>query len=210
MNNKDYTEFEAKFYPVNKDEYRAKLQSVGAKLIIPERKMIRLVADYRDNPTLGNRECVRVRDEGNLIRLSFKSFADNAKEVSDQKEIETEVSDFDSTVKIFERLGLKFNRRQETMREEWSYKEVQITIDTWPGLSPVTEIEGDSEESVKEVSSVLGFDWSEKLIMPSSGLYAKVYGISDKEALEKISFISFENNPFNGFKKVWNPKTQTE
>jgi predicted adenylyl cyclase CyaB len=203
MNNKDYTEFEAKFYPVDKDKYRVKLQSIGAVLVVAERKMLRLVADYRDNPTLGNRECVRVRDEGNLIRLSFKSFADNAKEVSDQKEIETEVDNFSATVKIFERLGLKFNRRQETLREEWNYKGVQVTIDTWPGLLPFTEIEGDSEESVKEVSGVLGFNWSEKLIMPSSGLYAKTYGISDKEALEKISNISFKDVPFTNLKKIW-------
>jgi len=87
----DYTEFEVKFYPVDKEEYRKKLQQIGAKLLISERKMIRLVADYRDNPTLGNRECIRVRDEGGLVRLSFKSFAKNAKQLTDQKEIETEV-----------------------------------------------------------------------------------------------------------------------
>jgi predicted adenylyl cyclase CyaB len=210
ISRKDYTEFEAKFYPVDKDKYRAKLQSIGAMLVVPERKMLRLVADYRDNPTLGNRECVRVRDEGNLIRLSFKSFADNAKEVSDQKEIETEVDNFSATVKIFEKLGLKFNRRQETLREEWDYKGVQVTIDTWPGLTEFTEIEGNSEKEVKDVSKVLGFDWNEKLIMPASGLYARVYGISDKEALKKISNISFENIPFTDLKKVWTPKFQAE
>ncbi len=209
MKNKDYTEFEVKFYPVDKNKYRTKLQSIGAKLVVPERKMIRLVADYRDNPTLGNRECIRVRDEGDMIRLSFKSFVNDAKEVSDQKEIETEVDNFDATVKIFEKLGLKFNRRQETLREEWNYKGAQITIDTWPGILPLTEIEGNSEKEVKDISKVLGFDWNKKLIMPSSGLYAKVYGISDKEALEKISNISFEDVPFTDLKKVWDPKSQT-
>lgn len=203
MNDKDYTEFEAKFYPVNKKEYRKKLASIGAKLLIPERKMIRLVADYRENSMLGDRECIRVRDEGGLVRLSFKSFVNNAKEITDQKEIETEVDSFDATVKIFEKLGLKFNRRQETLREEWDYKGVQITIDTWPGLLTYTEVEGDSEREVKEISQILGFNWNEKLIMPASGLYAKVYGVSDREALEKISDISFENVPFKNIKKIW-------
>lgn len=152
----DYTEFEVKFYPVDKEEYRKKLQQIGAKLLISERKMIRLVADYRDNPTLGNRECIRVRDEGGLVRLSFKSFAKNAKQLTDQKEIETEVGNFDATVKIFEKLGIKFNRRQETLREEWQYKSAQITIDTWPSLLTYTEIEGDSEKTFTKLLKYLG------------------------------------------------------
>lgn len=204
MNNKDYTEFEAKFYPVNKEEYRKKLLSFGVKLVIPERKMVRLVADWRDNPILSQKECVRVRNEGGLVRLSFKSFANDAKKLTDQKEIETVVSDFDATVKIIEKLGLKFNRQQETLREEWGYKGVQITIDTWPGLLPFTEIEGESEKQVLEASRILGFNWKEKLILPASGLYAKVYDISDKVALEGISNISFENVPFRNLRKVWN------
>jgi adenylate cyclase class 2 len=196
-------EFEAKFYPVNKEEFRSRLQRIGAKLIVPERKMIRVVADWRNNPVLSNRECIRVRNEGDIIRLSFKAFADNAKEVTDQTEIETEVEDFDATVKILEHVGLKFSRKQETLREEWEYKSVQITIDTWPGLDTYTEIEGDSEISVKEVAADLGFEWNNKLVMPASGLYSKVYGISEEEALEGISYISFDNIPFKGMKKVW-------
>ena len=43
----DYIEFEAKFYPVDKEKYRKKLLSIGAKLVISERKMIRIVADDR-------------------------------------------------------------------------------------------------------------------------------------------------------------------
>jgi predicted adenylyl cyclase CyaB len=200
---KDYTEFEVKFYPVDKEEYRKRLLSIGAVLAIPERKMIRMVADYRENKMLADKECIRVRDEGGLIRLSFKSFVNDVSKITDQKEIETEVKDFDATIKIFEKLGLKFNRDQETLREEWDYKGVQITIDTWPGLDTYTEIEGYSEDSVKDVSALLGFNWEEKMIMPASGLYAKVYGMSDSEALEKISNITFANPPFKGKKKVW-------
>ena len=199
----NYTEFEAKFYPVDKEEFRKKLELIGAKKVIPERKMVRIVADWRDNPMLSKKDCIRVRNEGGLVRLSFKSFAENATKVTDQKEIETEVNDFYATVKILEKTGIKFNRRQETLREEWNYKGVQITIDTWPGLLTFTEIEGDSEESVKIMSAKLGFDWDKKLIMPASGVYAKVYGINEDIALQGISKISFENIPFQDKKKVW-------
>jgi len=46
--------------------------------------------------------------------------------------------------------------------------------------------------------------------MPASELYAKVYGMNDQEALEKISNISFENPPFENLPKVWDSKTQNE
>jgi adenylate cyclase class IV len=210
MTDIDFTEFEAKFYPVEKVEYRKKLSSVGAVLVIPERKMIRAVADGRVNPILEKNGYIRVRNEGNLIRLSLKKTADVGGKLSDQKEIDVKVSDFDKTVKIIEATGVKFNRLQETLREEWAFNGIQITIDTWPGLDTYSEIEAESEEKVKEMADMLGFDWNKKIITAAAELYVKVYGISIDEVLEKISNITFKNNPFTGMKKVWAPKTQQE
>lgn len=197
------TEFEAKFYPVNKEEYRKKLLSIGAKLAIPERKMIRTIADTRSNTVLKKDHYVRVRDEGNLIRLSLKVTADKEGKLDDQKETDVEVSDFDKTVQILEGVGIKFNRTQETLREEWEYKGAQITIDTWPGLDTYSEIETDSEEKVKEIALELGLDWEGKIITAAAEVYAKVYGIGIEEVLEKITNITFENNPFEGMEKMW-------
>ncbi len=106
-----YIEFEAKFYPVNKEEYRKKLQAIGAKLAIPERRMLRVVADKRVNPILAKNGYIRVRDEGNLIRLSLKFGAKESGKISDQKEIDVKVSDFNKTLKIIEATGVKFNRK---------------------------------------------------------------------------------------------------
>lgn len=209
-NNKDYTEFEAKFYPVNKEEYRKKLLSIGAKLAISERKMIRIVADHRENSVIKTHNALRIRDEGGVIRLSLKTSALDAGILTDQKEIDVEVSDFDKARLILESVGVVFNRRQETLREEWEYKGAQITIDTWPGLETYSEIEADSEEKVKEIAIDLGFNWDKKIIMAASDLYSKVYGMPKEEALEKVSFITFEDNPFKNTSKVWSPKTQTE
>lgn len=203
MNSKDYTEFEAKFYPVNKDEYRVKLQSIGAKLVISERKMIRVVGDRRANPILPEHANIRIRDEGDLIRLSLKVSAGGSGKVSDQKEIDVEVSDFDKTVKIIEATGIKLNRRQETLREEWEYGGAQITIDTWPGLDVYSEIEADSEEKVKEVAEELGFDWSKKIVVPAVEIYCKVYELDIEKVLDMTSDITFKNNPFENLKKVW-------
>ncbi len=210
MNSKDFTEFEAKFYPVNKEEYRAKLKSLGAILDISERKMVRFVGDRRVNSALPRHKNIRVRDEGNLIRLSLKTSAEQDDVLTDQKEIDVEVNDLNKTVQILEAAGIKFNRRQETLREEWQYKGAQITIDTWPGLDAYSEIEADSEEKIKEIAEELSFSWDKKIITPVTEVYCKVYGLDEEKVLVMISNISFENNPFEGMKKVWSPKNQRE
>lgn len=197
------TEFEAKFYPVNKKAYRKKLKSIGAKLIIPERKMVRIVADVRGNFELAKNGYIRIRDEGNLVRLSLKVTAGWKGKLTDQKEIDVEVSDFEKTKTILEASGINFNRRQENLREEWEYEGAQITIDTWPGLDVYSEIEADSEEKVKEIALKLGLDWNKKIIVPAADIYAKVYQLTIDEVLEKISNITFENNPFSGLTKKW-------
>jgi adenylate cyclase class 2 len=144
---------------------------------------------------------LRVRDEGHLIRLSYKTTAGNDGKLSDQKEVDVDVSDFEKTVKIIELLGIKFNRRQETLREEWEYKGAEITIDTWPGLDTYSEIEAHSEEQVKEIASELGFDWNKKTITAAAEIYERVYKIDIEEVLKMITDISFENNPFEGLEK---------
>ena len=168
--------------------------------------MIRIVADKRANPTVAKHGYVRIRDEGGVTRLSLKISAHEGGVLSDQKEIDVEVSDFEKTKEILEAIGVIFNRRQETLREEWIYKGAQITIDTWPGLATYSEIETTSEEKVKEIAGELGFDWYKKIILPAAEVYAMVYGMGMEEVLEKISNITFEDNPFKDLKKVWPQK----
>jgi len=137
------TEIEAKFYPVNKDTYRKRLRSIGAKLIIPERLMRRAIIDRRSHPEFVC-DYIRVRDEGNLVRLSAKVHTDQTGSLGDQKEIDVVVSDFDRTLQLFESMGYKFDHFMETLRETWAYQGAEITIDTWPCLQPLSEIEAKS------------------------------------------------------------------
>ena len=197
------TEFEAKFYPVDKDKFREKLKSVGAKLTIPERKMVRVIADRQANNFLNKSDYIRVRNEGNVIRLSYKRTANESGKLSDQKEIDVEVGDYDKTVEILKLIGVKFNKIQETLREEWLYKGAQITIDTWPGLETYSEIEAGSEREVKSFAHDLGLNWEGRIITTAAEVYAKVYGMSIEEVNRKISNITFDNNPFEGLTKKW-------
>ena len=80
-------EYEAKFYPVKKEEIRRKLKQMGAKLVFPERKMKRSIADNQVNIGL-KCDYIRVRDEGGLIRLSAKIHAEKGGKMTDQKEVD--------------------------------------------------------------------------------------------------------------------------
>ena len=196
------TEFEAKFYPVNKNQCRKKLKDLGAKLLIPERKMRTVLGDRRNNHQLGC-DYIRVRNEGNLIRLSAKIHADEGGKLIDQKETDVEVSDFDKTVEILKRSGLKLTYYQEKLRETWEFEGAMVTIDTWPGLEPILEIETNSEEGVREIAGKLSFRWDSKILTAAAEVFSKVYNLSIDEVLKKISNITFENNPFKGMKKEW-------
>ncbi|MEK7154908.1 MAG: CYTH domain-containing protein [Patescibacteria group bacterium] len=189
------TEFEAKFYPVNKDKYRQKLRSIGAKLIVPERKMRRAIIDALFHPEF-TCDYIRIRDEGNLIRLSAKTHANQTGKLSDQKEIDVEVSDYDKTIQILEQMGYKPERYQETLRETWEFEGAEITIDTWPGLDSYSEIEVKLEGQIKSIAEKLGFNWDKKIITAAIEIFAEVYQIGIDKALDMTSNISFENNPF--------------
>ncbi len=200
----DNTEFEAKFGPIDKEEYRKKLKSVGAKLVSPEHKMRRIIVDKRKFPQLFC-DYIRIRDEGDVVRLSAKTHAKEGGNLSDQKETDVTVSDFDKAKEIVEAMGFKFDKYQENLRETWEYKGAEITIDTWPGFDPYSEVEADSEENVKSISEELGLNWKTKRITAITEILAEAYGLSIDETLKKMEYLTFEKNSFEGMKRkeVW-------
>lgn len=195
------TEFEVKFYPVDKEEYRRKLIQLGAKCVISERKMRRSIFDGRNHPGQFKCDYIRVRDEGNLISMSGKTHAREGRNVSDQKETEIEVSDFDKAVEIVKLMGFEPDRYQETLRESWDFRGIEITVDTWPNLKPYTEIEAKSEDLVKDTAEKLGFKWENRIVTAAAEIMAKVYNLTIDEVLDKVTNITFENNPFEGLKR---------
>lgn len=195
-----HLEIEAKFYPVEPVKFRARLKRAGAKLMIPKRKMRRVLFGNEANPGIQG-SYIRVRDEGNLVRLSLKVHAQVGGKVTDQKEAEVEVSDFDKAVEIMKLAGLAQTNYQETYREEWRLKGAEVVIDWWPGLEPYCEIETDSEEKLEKLAGELGFDWAKKFPYPIEPVYKGVYGIAVEQVRKMIANLTFENNPFAGMKK---------
>lgn len=186
-------EYEATFTEIDKEKMRLKLKEVGAQLEKPEFLQRRTVFALPRNHNLKN-GWLRVRDEGDKITMSLK---DVGKNIEDQKEICLEINDYAEAVKLIDNLGFETKAYQETKRELWKIDGVEVTIDEWPFLDPLVEVEGNSKESVKRVSDKLGFDWADAKFCSADTLYKEKYGISEDIINNKTPKIVFDmNNPF--------------
>ena len=187
-------EYEATFPNINKDEMRERLKNAGAILVRPEFLQKR-IPFYLPKEKRSKYNFARVRDEGDKITMSFKSFGDG--KIEDQKEICLTVNSFDNAVEFLKQIGCKSKSYQESKREIWKLDNVEIMIDEWPFLEPFVEIEGKSETEVKSVSEKLGFDYSRALFCACDKLYREKYNLADNEIVNKALKIVFDmENPF--------------
>jgi adenylate cyclase class 2 len=183
-------EIEAKFLGVDKDEIRRKLEMMGASILRPEFDQKR-VNFYLPGDRKSPDSWLRIRDDGGEITLSLKEITGLG--ILDQKEISIKVDDFDNAERLLESMGCEKKKLIFTKRESWKLGDIEVTIDTWPFLEPFIEIEGPSEESVKNLAESLGFDFSEAVFGAVGKVYKDRFGISLDEIEEIVGNISFDN-----------------
>ncbi len=188
------TEFEATFIEINKDEIRARLEKAGAERIHPEFMMTREVFELPVGHEIKD-GWLRVRREYDKITMSLKVVSGG--QIDNQKETCLEVDNFDEAVDFLTSIGCRRKAYQETKRELWKLDGVEITLDEWPYLEPLVEVEGDSEEAVKEVSAKLGFDYHQAFFCSVDFLYNRKYGTPIEFINHHLDLISFSApNPF--------------
>jgi len=189
-----YTEFEATFTNIKKDDVRARLKNAGAKLIREEYVQKRVVFTLPAGHEIKG-GWLRVRDEGDKITMSLKIV--NGDKIEDQKETQLVVDSFDQAVDLLESLGCLKKAYQESKREFWELGNTEITIDEWPFLEPFVEIEGKSEEEIKSVAEKLDFDYKKAKFCAVDALYSEKYGISEDKINNHTPEILFgSKNPF--------------
>jgi len=187
-------EYEATFINIDKDQMRARLTGLGAKLIKPEFLQKRTVFNLPAGHEIKD-AWLRVRDEGDKITLSLKVV--DGKSIEGQKEICLQINDFATAVSLLEAIGCRSKAYQESKRELWQLGEVDITIDEWPYLEPLLEIEGPSELAVKEVTAKMKLDYTQALFCSVDEIYNMKYGVSRDQVNNHTPRITFyEPNPF--------------
>lgn len=187
-------EYEATFENINKDDVRKKLKDAGARLVKPECLHKRITFDLPSSIDIAH-SFIRVRDEGDKITMTLKVIEGNG--IEKMREINLDVGNMEKAEEMLIFLGCKKKAYQENKREFWMLGDVEITIDEWPFLEPIVEIEGRSENVVKETAKILGFDYKNALFGPITVSYAKKYNISADIINNKTPKIIFDmENPF--------------
>ncbi|HEU0085465.1 MAG TPA: class IV adenylate cyclase [Candidatus Paceibacterota bacterium] len=185
-------ELEAKFLNIDKESLRALLLAGGATLVHAERHMKRKNLDFPDRRLEKIGGWVRIRDEGDKVALSYKQI-DNLR-LEGTKEILVTVDDFEKTCNFLSAIGMTVKALQETKRERWEMEGVEVTIDTWPWIPSFVELEGKSEEALKNVAEKLGLNWTEAMHGSVESAYQKYYDIT-KEEFNKCEAITFIPTP---------------
>ena len=158
------TEYEVKFYLINKNELIKKLLTLNAKLNQKETLMRRFVY------SLGPQRWLRLRDEGNKVTLTIKE--EQKKSIEGMKEATLIINNnFDEAHNFLKNLNLSDEKYEENFRETWILNDSVITIDRWPNLDPFIEIEGTNAEQVTTVAHTLGFQMKDALYGTVTDLY---------------------------------------
>ena len=75
------------------------------------------------------------------------------------------------------KIGLQERNYQENKRHQFLLNGVEVDIDCWPLIPAYLEIEGESEEEIKKVASLLELNYSKAITMDVTDIYNKIYNI---------------------------------
>lgn len=120
----------------------------------------------------GQDEFIRLRTDGKRTTVAYKLRKDNGT-IKNTEEIEVETGNFERTKEFLDKILKAEQYYQENESERWTKGSVQVTIDRWPKVPPVMEVESDSEEEVRKVIKDLKIEGKEI----GNISWEKVYGM---------------------------------
>lgn len=148
-------EIEVKILNIDVSAVRKKLSSLNAKKTF-EGMMKTLVFDFSDERFKKNDELLRLRYEGDGVKLCYKG-AVKASRFKVREEKEIFVSDLERTRELLQSLGLKVVLEYEKHREEYALDNAKCVLDTYTSIPTYLEIEGNTEKIVEQLVLRLGF-----------------------------------------------------
>lgn len=167
-------EIEARFLDIDKQKLIEKLVVLGA--VDKGDKLLTEVIFYdAEGAWHAERRFVRLRSVDDSVMLTYKSNKEQT--IDSAREIEFTVPDADLAEQFLENVGLVAARHQEKRRHTFELEGVTIDIDTWPKIPTYVELEGPSEESIKEIAQLLGFKWEDAVFDDARAVIENRYDI---------------------------------
>jgi adenylate cyclase, class 2 len=179
------TEIEARFLEIDKETLIERLITLDAadkgEILLSEVIFYDAAGTWQEEGRY-----TRLRSLGEKTILTYK---ENKKQTIDSaKEIEFEVSDEQQALLLLETLGLKASRHQEKRRHTFTLNDVTVDIDTWPNIPTYVELEGPSEDSLRQVAQKLSLDWSTVVFDDARAIIQNRYNIP----VSTLSWFTFD------------------
>lgn len=149
-------EIELKFAVDDVERFRAKVQSLGLKLVMPRTFEANTLYDTPERDLRVRRQVLRLREYAGRAVVTHKRVASNDADARYKVRIETEsgVEDPAALAEIFTQLGYKPVFRYEKYRTEWDGGAGHIFLDETP-IGVYAELEG-PPEWIEEMRERLG------------------------------------------------------
>lgn len=168
-----HLEVEVKFLLGDLAAFRERLLAAGAVVHAPRIYERNLRLDTPEQGLLARRQLLRLRQD-TAVRLTFKGEVPEAafSEAKVYEELEVGVSDWETAVLLFTRLGYTPVQVYEKYRETFAWQEVEIVLDELP-YGDFVELEGE-EAALKTAVVTLGLDWSRRITTNYLALMAQL------------------------------------
>jgi len=150
-------ETEAKFFILDLDKVRTRLQRLEARLIQPRVLEANIRFDLPGGDLLSEGRVLRLRQDTEA-KLTYKSGSINQQGVLTRSEIEFIVEDFEKAKLFLEELGYQKLFYYEKYRTTYEFGNCNIMLDELP-YGNFVEIEGESVEAIRTVADNLNLIW---------------------------------------------------
>ena len=154
--------------------------------ILNDKNLIDFVQKFHNNP----KKWIRLRQTNNKTTIAVKHIlAPNDTCIQQMLETELEVSNMQEANSLLEALGFYHRGDEEKERISYVLFDHEIDIDTWPGIPTYFEVEGKSEEDLKDFLSKLGYSITDTVSCTVDEIYLQ-HGISvlDRKTLRFKDF----------------------
>lgn len=167
-------EIEARFLEINKEELIEKLLSLGA-INKGEAALSEIIFYDIENKWPDEGRFVRIRSLKDDTVVTYKR--NQAQTIDSATEVEFSTQEPEQVEKFLECIGLVAFRHQEKKRYTFELNDVTIDIDTWPKIPTYVEFEGPSEQAIRSVAEIVGFDWNNAVFDDARKIIENHYNI---------------------------------
>jgi len=183
-------ETEVKFYLCDLPSIRRRLMYLGAE---SRGRFFESNVRFEDpRQTLRKKKSLLRLRRDHQVKLTYKSTPpEENNQFKIMKELEVEVSDFDTMHLILEALGFHHEQAYEKWRDTLVLDQTQFCLDSMP-YGDFLEIEGQKQD-IKKFASQLGLQWNQRILFN----YLHIF-----EILKNKLKLDFSDLTFDNFKNV--------